>query len=96
MEITTTKIEQTLIQYTVIDGEWTYMDTLVFSPKELEALTEADIQKMINDKYSVWKVYVTMPAKIPTKAENEARIVQLQKEKADIDKEIIKLSSKIK
>lgn len=92
MEITKNIVNQVSVQYTVLDGEWTYMDTLVFDEKEFE---KADIEKLINEKYTIWKAYVTAPAKVPTKSDFEAKLVQLQKEKESLEREIAEVSLKI-
>jgi len=95
MEITTTTTDRTQVQYTVTDGGWIYMDTLVFSPEEYIKLTEKDIEQTITDKYDIWKAYVTTPTPIPTKADLEGDLVKLEKEKLDIETKISLLTIKI-
>ena len=87
MEITKTQVDKVEVQYTVIDGEWTYMDTLLLNPKETE-----EIDKMIDEKYSEWKAYVTTPAVILTKAEEQAK---LEAEKTSLEAQLTAVTSKI-
>ena len=95
MEIQITKTDQVQIQYTVLDEEYTYMDILYFSPKEYEKLKQEDIDKLINYKYAIWKIYVTSPIPEPTKADKEAELIRLQREKTTIENKIAVLTSDI-
>ena len=87
MEITKTETDKVEVQYTVIDGEWTYMGTLLINPKEIET-----VDKLIDDKYAEWKAYVTTPAVVLTKEEEQAK---LQAEKASLEAQLTAVTSKI-
>ena len=95
MQITTTKIDQVQIQYTVSDEEYTYMDILYFSSEEYALLSEANITKLIEDKYAIWKAYITTPIPEKTKVEEEAMLAQFQREKVSLQKKIDDLTVKI-
>jgi hypothetical protein len=95
IEITQNKIDKVEIQYTVIEDNLTYMDILTFDAKEYEGLSEADIEKTITDKFTVWKDYINTPIPLPTKAQTQALLLKLQTDKTNLEKEIAVVSAKI-
>ena len=74
MEITKTTKEQIEVTYQVVDGDLTYMDSLVFPLKEYD---EKEAEKQITDKFNAWKEYVQTPTVPPTKEEIDAKIKTL-------------------
>ena len=92
MEITKNEITEKKVQYTVVDEDWTYMDTLTYTPEEFET---ADVDGDISKKYTDWKTYVTTPIKEKTKEEKETEIAQLEKQKADLESKISSMTAEI-
>ena len=63
MQITNVTKQQYTIEWTVVDGDWGYMDTYVYSKEEYEALTpEMLLQRQIA-QYEEWRKYCADPYK---------------------------------
>lgn len=53
--------EQVAIKWTVIDGDWTYMDTYTYSKAEYDALTPEQLLERQTKQYLDWRNYCENP-----------------------------------
>jgi len=60
METTINTIEKVEVLYTIVDGDLTYMDTIVYDKDEYE-LKKDKLGKEYQDKFVKWKEYVNTP-----------------------------------
>lgn len=91
MEIEQEIITQVKVEYTIIDGDYTYQDIIYFTPKEFKELSKDDIEKIEVDSFNSWKVHMLTPM---AQATNEEKLVKLTSEKEAIERRISLLSIK--
>lgn len=85
MEVKKTISEKVELAYEVTDAPYVYMDVLLFTPEDFGKL---DVDKLISDKYAVWRAYVDNPP-VEDKVKKLASLIQ---QKVSIEKEISILS----
>lgn len=85
MEVKKTISEKVELAYEVTDAPYIYMDVLLFAPEDFGKL---DVDKLISEKYSVWRAYVDNPP-VEDKVKKLASLIQ---QKVSIEKEIAVLS----
>ena len=66
MQITAEQItndieEQVAIKWTVIDGDWAYMDTYIYSKADYDALTPEQLLERQTKQYLEWRAYCENP-----------------------------------
>lgn len=61
MEITKVITEQVIVNYTVKQDEWTFMDSLTFSKEEYATITEQHVNDLIEARFNEWLSYVQSP-----------------------------------
>jgi hypothetical protein len=66
MDIANIRIDNTIedqvsIKWTVVDGEWTYMDTYVYSKDDYTSLTPEQLLERQTAQYLKWRNYCENP-----------------------------------
>jgi len=85
MEIEKTTATKVEVNFTVIDGDWTYMDSLVFSAEDFNKTTEKTLNNQIEQKYSEWKTALETPASPKETVEEKLERLEKQKEKLEVE-----------
>lgn len=61
MIITNKKIDQVVVEWSVVDEEYSYADIYTFTAEEYAALTPEDLLARQTAQYNAWKAYMINP-----------------------------------
>lgn len=61
LQITNDVEEQVSIKWTVVDGEWTYMDAYIYSKEDYANLTPEQLLERQKTQYWEWRNYCENP-----------------------------------
>ena len=61
IEITNQIQDQVSVQWSIIDGDWTYMDIYVYTKADYDALTPEQLKERQLAQYQAWRAYCENP-----------------------------------
>ena len=80
MQIEQKKIEQVVIEFQVIDGDYSFQDHIEYTADEFKGINKKDIDATIDVRYQAWKKHMTDPIPEETKDNKEKRLVETQRQ----------------